>query len=400
MRMKVNRDIVSKSLTSKFLSIDDPNQLKADSSLLRKQFGIPDAVSASFITARKNLIEASDFLLYAFTCIYYPKKIDEWFTSQEIKHYSKDKYIIEKVKFPLRFKMIQVEDDQYIGTTSAKELMKLREAQLINYNENAQRTMKHIIHRGKERYQIMLNKRAVANILESYENGLYIPDVITLNIPDGSDFFYDEELNELVIKKIDAFDITDGYHRYVAMGKAFDHDSEFNQKMELRITNFSIDKANRFIWQEDQKTKMSKVNSDSMDTTRLANKIVNRLNMSTSFVLNGKISRNHGLVDAAILADVIDQIYTKNITKTNELKMMLNIQNELMNNIEELCIIDPDVLNNRWNKFFILSVVYNSKNGTMKAVDKTYQKLMRADHIYTTSHLTTGDMTKLEKLLK
>ena len=400
MKMKVDREIVEQKLTEKFLERTlDKIQSDADSDKLFSLFDIPSGISSEYISRRRELLEADDFLLFAFTYIYYPNKLEDWFSEQEVKRYSKDKYVIEKADFPLRFKMIQVADDQFNGRITVKELMHLRDAQLINYNENAQRTMRHLVSKGKDIYQIMLNKKAVKDISESFKNDLYIPDTITLNIPDGASFYYDEDSYELVIKKLDFFDITDGYHRYIAMGKVHNEDPDWDHPMELRITNFSIDKANRFIWQEDQKTKMKKIQSDSMDTTRLANRIVNRLNTSTSFILNGKISRNNGIIDAAIFADVIDRIYAKGITKSKELKMMKIIQNEIAQNIEELSDINPDILDKRWDKKYTLAVVYHSKNGTMNQVEKTYQKLKGESHIYAHSQLTAADVTKLAKLI-
>ena len=66
----------------------------------------------------------------------YNCNVEHFYTTQEIKHYSNSKYDVKKIKFPLIFKMIQVEDDQWIGKITVDMLMQLRKAQLINYTKD------------------------------------------------------------------------------------------------------------------------------------------------------------------------------------------------------------------------------------------------------------------------
>lgn len=305
---------------------------------LKETYDIPRSVTSDFLTMRTPLVEASDFILF---CLLdgieketkkKKSRIDEYFTSQEIKAYSVAKYNVDKIKFPLILKMIQVTDDQWIGKIDTKTLMKFRAAQLINYNVNAQRTMQRIIKGDKEIYKITINQATVNAIYKLYIDDAYIPTPFTLNIPQdiNNDFYYDEDKNELVIRSLDHFDINDGYHRYVAACKAHDLDENFNYSMELRIVTFSEDKSKQFIYQQDQKTKMRKADSDSMNMNKAANIVVKRLNESPRCNLKGLINRNKGAINFADLAELVHYFYFKGkTTKDRENILIVSVVKEL-----------------------------------------------------------------------
>lgn len=228
------------------------------------------------------------------------------FTSIEIKEFSKSKIEETKIEFPIEIPCIQVADDQWIGYCSAKFLMQLRDSQLINYNVNAQRTMQRIKRGDSEFFRIAINQKAVRAIKESFQSELYIPNTITLNIPESeTDFYYIKDKSVLVVKSIKAFDIADGYHRYLAISQLHDANPEFDYPLELRIINFSDDKTKQFIFQEDQKTKMRQIDSDSMNMGDPCNRVVEKLNRNVMFDLYGQISRNEGKINYAELAQVI-----------------------------------------------------------------------------------------------
>jgi hypothetical protein len=88
--------------------------------------------------------------------------------------------------------------------------------------------------------------------------------------------------------------------------------------MELRIVNFTEDKAKQFIWQEDQKTQMRKIDSKSMNMNSSANIVVTRLNENVRCNLKGLISRNEGTIPFGELAELVDYFYFKGISKEKE----------------------------------------------------------------------------------
>lgn len=178
----------------------------------------------------------------------------KFYTPNEITNYTKYRDKIS-ISFPLEIHCIKINNEQYIGKCDVDFLIALRNSQLINYNKNAQRTLRRVAKGDSEYYEISINKTAVKRIQEAYRTGTFISNTITLNIPQDveSDFYYEEKEHKLIINSIEHFDITDGYHRYVAMCKEKDKNPNFNYDMELRLVNFSLDKTRQFIYQEDQK---------------------------------------------------------------------------------------------------------------------------------------------------
>ena len=186
-------------------------------------------------------------------------KLEDWFTDKEISTFSSETIQRDKFKFPIIIPAVQITDDQWIGTCDCDFLMKLREAQKIYYNTNTQRTLQRIVKNGQESYRIILNRTAVQEIKTAYDNETYIPDTISLNMPDDTEFWYNAEKREIVIENLDHFDIIDGFHRYTAMCMEKDANPDFNYPMELRIVQYDEIKAKQFIWQQDQKKKMKNV---------------------------------------------------------------------------------------------------------------------------------------------
>lgn len=338
-----------------------------------KMYNIPKSLTSDYVCFRISISEASEFILFCLSDVINKEKVayinlKEFFNELELSTYSNEKFFIDKLQFPIKIKMLQIEDDQWIGKTDVNFIMKLRDAQMINYNINAQRTMQSIIKNGVSIYKITLNEKAVDSIKEHLSDGSFIPNTITLNIPQDefSSFDYDEKNSELIIHELSHFDILDGYHRYIAVGKVKDIDPSFNYNFELRIVNFSEDKSKSFIFQEDQKTKMSKLDSKSFDMNNAANIIVNRLNENSIFNLKGEISRNKGIIDFGHLADIIDYLFVKRGYKyRNKNIMIMSIMKELMEDFNTLTEYNERYLTERYSLkqlYIIVSMFYIYRN--------------------------------------
>ena len=242
--------------------------------------------------------------------------------------------------------------------------MKLRKAQLINYNANAQRTLQKIVKGERSYYKITLNKDAISKITESMNNGNYIPNTITLNMPETADFSYDDSKCILTIKSLDHFDISDGYHRYIAMGQLKDKNPDFNYPMELRIVMFSEDKVKQFIYQEDQKTKMKKIDSDSMNMNAPENLVVERLNRDVMFNLKNKIARNNGSINYGELATVIKYFYFKGQTVDKSIKRIIEVENEVRDKFNKLTEANTDLLDKNYTFTELMIIFYTFDNVT------------------------------------
>lgn len=332
----------------------------------KNKYDIPKGMMSDLICFRVSMSESSEFILFCLLDSILELKeinvsVNDFYTDKEIEMYSSSKYKVDKIKFPIRIKMIQVEHDQWIGSIDSNFLMKLRAAQLVNYNVNAQRTMQKVIRGDNEIYKITLNQNAISSIKNNLKQNSFIPNTITFNIPQDTNcnFYYDVDCCELVIKDISHFDIIDGYHRYIASCKASDEDKNFNYKLELRIVNFSEDKAKNFIYQEDQKTKMRKIDSDSLNMNNASNIIVTRLNENPRCNIKGLISRNDGIINFGELSELIRFLYLKcSIKKEEENYMIMSLVKELTECFNMLTEYDIKYLNKKYSYKQLVIITY------------------------------------------
>lgn len=302
---------------------------------------VPTGITMDIIAGRTNMEEDNEFLLFLICNKISPEKVAEFFTENEINFYRSQQYERDEFEFPLDIQCIQVAPDQWIGAADVNFLIELRKAQLINYNANAQRTMQRVVRGNKETYKIALNAKAIKEIKASLAQGNFIPNTITLNMPETTDWTYDAKRNILTINQLPAFDISDGYHRYMAMCQLKEINVDFNYPIELRIISFPDDKVKQFIYQEDQKTKMRKVDSASMNMSSPANIVLERLNTDTMFDLKGKVLRNGGQINFGFAGNIVDYLFFKGI-KTAPMNEIVTIKDQLKDGINTFVETYPE----------------------------------------------------------
>lgn len=329
---------------------------------MHNDYDVPVGTVMDLLTGRAIMEEQSEFilflLLYHLDAVNAKHKVKLYFTEQEIEEYSKAKYYIETFDFPIEINCIKVANDQWIGATDVNFLMKLRNAQLINYNANAQRAMQRIVRGERAFFKIALNATAVSQIKKSFHTGNYISNTITLNIPETSEFFYDENKKVLIIESLDHFDISDGYHRYVALCQERNENPEFNYPLELRLISFSDTKIKNFIFQEDQKTKMKKVDSQSMNMNAVGNLITERLNEDVQFNLRGKINRINGAIDFGTMAMAINYFYCQD--KDNSMRKVVVTEKEIREKLNYITESYPELLDqNYFSNKEIIALIYS-----------------------------------------
>jgi len=393
--MNVNRNILENYLSEKFFNIliHKDDELKIYNYAYDK-YNYPKGIFSDFLSGRRSIEEANDYTLFVITDSIlnatdkkYHKKISDFFTDREISKYSEIQYEEpNKIEFPLVFNMIQVSDDQWIGSLSADTFCALQESGLINYNPITQRAMTKVTRDDNELYRITLNKNAVKEITADMLEHIYVPDTITLNIPKDdvyADFHYDEQSCQLVIDSIEAFDINDGYHRYVSMFRAKSENPNFNYPMELRITNFDIDKSRRMIYQYDQKTKMSKQLSDTYNSYAAQNKVVQRINESSMCNLQGEIKIG-GLIDSTTLSECIKRLYfsKRQGDSPEQRKEIIRVSKELIEDFNILTEEDEKYLEKKYSKkeIMILAILFNYYDGKSKiSMIKNYKDFLIDD---------------------
>lgn len=415
--MKKDRKSLEEYLELSTQKVIDDREQKLFNFLWEK-YDYPKEISADYYSRRRSFSEATEFelfmLLDGLRSLEERSRVGIYFTDQEINTYSEAKFKTKKkAKFPLRFNMMQVADDQWIGRTTAKQLMSLRDAQITSYNENIQRTLQRTIRGGKEQFVIAINKRAVEEIREAMESGRYISNTITLNIPDNenSDFYYNPDSYELVIRAADSLDIIDGYHRFVAIANATDLDRKFDYPMELRITNYPEGKGQRFIYQEDQKTKMIKRDSDSYNVDDPAVQVAEKLNGDPTCHLQGEINRGSGLISLPVFASIIKRVYFYNVPKKEIRKINLSATKNLKTTLNLLVESDDKYLSRyNWIKMMVIVIatkLYCDKGkdfgGFTENVDRTITEIRNGaiDKKKTQRKIVTGHIiNEVEEILE
>ena len=345
--MKGSKTTLTNYLTSQFeKNMRNKKSMKAIMDFMINDCNFPVLEVMDTMHLRKRLDDCSDRMLYYYTKVINKDILKDYFSAKEAKEYETTTYKRPNFSFPIRWKMFEiVEGSQWIGKITVKELMELRNAQLINYNERTQRTLKHVVNKDFEYYQIFLNKKAVSEITNSFANNQYIPNTITLNIPEDAEFTYSHD--QLIIYHADHLDILDGYHRYVAMSNLFNQDDKFDYTMELRVVCFSEETARQFIWQEDQKTKMKKMDSDSFNQNAPATQVVNLINQTGIF--RNVIGRNNTAIDQGLATNLIDKLYF-NVKKKIDRKRIIEVKNEIIDRFNALLDEDPNIFSFEWNR--------------------------------------------------
>ena len=241
------------------------------------------------------------------------------------------------------------------------------------------------------------------------ENGAYIPDPITLNMPDGSTFSF--ENNTLTVYSLPKgmFNLDDGYHRYIAMSQIYDFDSDFDYPMELRLVNFSNAKANSFIFQQDQKTPMKKIVSDSYNVNAVPNKVVQRLNQDPMCNIQGMIGRNDAKINDAVFGKIISYFFVdKKVKKEDEMSHVIQIKNKLVADFNTLTEQDSKFLG-KYDDALLLTTIYVftseiDQSHYAKAINQIYGKLSDDDKammkISTIGAVRKKSINVLQKLIK
>lgn len=386
-----------------------PKEIQSIQNQLQATYDIPIDIANDYLTLRNNVVDATDFMLFVFTESLLKNELDKHFTASELKTFRQTKYATKKLKFPIRYKMVQVADDQWIGKITAQELILLRDAQIINYNEHTQRTMERVMSDRTEHYRIALNRRAVDAIVQSYKNNTYISNTLTLNLPIEAKYEYDEETGELVIYKSEdfKFDIIDGYHRYISISKLYNLNNNFDYNMELRIVQFDENKAKQFIWQEDQKTRMKKIDSEAMNVTAIPNKIIARLNSDPTFNLAGQISPNEGVINSGEFYLALNSLYKEEFEKKRqELQTVLRLTDYYKKFINMITEKDGSFMY-KWDRKTTIAVTYTahkevSNKDAIKSIYKCRDILDAHPELlskYQKNLLNGKDFRKLDELM-
>lgn len=296
------------------------------------KFGLPHQVAEEMVTFRRNIMEFTTFEVFCMMWFLDRNSLSKYFTKEEINFLSNEKYETEqKENFPIIFtNLVEVTPDQWIGTISVKKLMALKESRLINYEEGEQRPLQRMKSGNVEVWKPFVNKRNIEEIKALMESGQYIPDPITLNMPEGAEFNFDNGTMTVYSLPKGMFNLDDGWHRYLAISRIYEFNKDFDFTMEFRLVNFGSTKASNFIFQQDQKVHMTKIVSDSYNMNAIATKIVQRLNQDGNCNIQGMIGLGDYAINAAQLGKLVNYFFVdKNVNKQSEMSYVIKTKNEL-----------------------------------------------------------------------
>lgn len=371
--MKVNMlEVYEYAYTKlKYLYYNKKNKITEIGKIMHDKYGYPESF---VIDIANNNIDQAQFTsnplsLYAIIDslhTYYKayKSVEEIYTEQEINSFKNQKYIVETVG-DIVLDAIQVTLDQWVTAVDVEWFMKMRRSSKIRYNVATQRPMtRRSINGGMEIYEITISKPAIKGIREMYHNQSYIPNDIVLNIDPTLDdviIKYDKEKKQLIIKNLDHFDIIDGYNRYRALCEEKDLNPEFQQVFCLQIMNFTVDKALRYIYQQDLKIKMRKADAESMNRDDFANQIVDQLNTNSYSPWKGMISRNQAQIDYSDLSTIIRSLW---ITPTFKRVDMFKTANNIAEELNKLTQQKPDLMTGKLDARELLMIMFYIKHYT------------------------------------
>lgn len=372
---------------------------------LKRKFDMNAGTASDIVCLKRDMAEFTAFQLFAIVYCLKRDDLGKFFTEEEIESLSNEKFEQTSVKFPLKLKLIQITDTQWIGGIDNITLMQWASARMFEYDPNQQRALQIIKHGEVEIRKPFVNRNAVREIKESMMNGTYIPDPITLNMTDEAIYSYDKTNCILTINEIPngMFKLIDGYHRTIAMSEIYQADPDFRIQMQLQVVAFDSDTASAFVFQQDQKTFMKKVESDSYDPYSITSRIIARINRSPEFLLQNEIGRNGAKIDQAKLGKLIEYYWmTERITKTEQPVFITNTAKTIREKLNTILEQDADLLTNGFDDtqlFVVMFVIRKADIGAIAPAKlySTYNNLINTITAEEKSYMTVNSQGKVRR---
>lgn len=288
---------------------------------------------------------------------------EHFFTEIEIEEANKFIREVENQKNYVDIEDIrQVDEDQWITIMTYKQISDLYATGKIRYNKETQRNTIFKEYGDKIIESININKTSVKEIKELMLQGLFIPNTITFNIlATGKEEFELDNRNKSM-RIYDNLDIIDGFHRSLGVLECVAENSQTEGTLEVRITNFNLDKCHRFIVQEDKKNKIDKRYIQTLNVENLENKVVKLINENTG-EMQGKVTSNIILYrnQAYVLSDILSDAI-KNNFEIKSMRDVNNIAKYLIEGFNEIIGIFIDDFQN----------LENSRKNNVKTLSSTF----------------------------
>lgn len=268
-------------------------------------------------------------------------KVDEYFTDEEmtqaiesknnIKMESNPKMVIENVLYTKNNN-----EESWVAIVTYKQIYEWMKTGKLIYNMQTQR--QGVLKKIKNNMIIVpyINEKAVDEIAEMMSKNEFYSNMISINVE--PDFNYKLEYNPIektltIDTEIFTVAVTDGYHRCSGVVKALDINPSLSGELYLKITNMSIEKAQKFIRQESKtniqdRDALEKYNPDNKITTFIND--INNMKTASKNALYRKIDMEvntpntwimfENFKEGLVMSGFIDDINNTNSQK--ELKDM------------------------------------------------------------------------------
>ncbi len=205
-------------------------------------------------------------------------KVDEYFTDDEmtqaienknnIKMESDSKMIIENVLYTKNNN-----EESWVAIVTYKQIYEWMKTGKLIYNMETQR--QGVLRKIKNESIIIpyINEKSVDDIKETMLKNEFYSNMISFNVtPDYNHKIEYNQVEKMLIIDTDIFEVavTDGYHRVSGIVQALEANPNLQGELYLKITNMSIEKAQKFIRQE---SKSNIQDVDALEKYNPSNKI-------------------------------------------------------------------------------------------------------------------------------
>ena len=259
-------------------------------------------------------------------------KVTEYFTDSEIN--LAEAYSIETASenedILILKNVVKVAEDEFVCyKASYKDISKAYNDGVTIYNFETQRepVVEYSPILGDMIYKPKIYPKTIDEIYQSMKNHEFVANMITWNIlaTGEEQFEYNEKKNELTFKRglYSQINSIDGYHRTLAIDRIINEDPDFEGYMQIKIFNYNVDKARKFIQQESKGNKISPARLAGMKVskfTRLVQHINEFENEETNLLYHKigaerkEVSIAHKrYVDFLTLSTAIESVYGETI---------------------------------------------------------------------------------------
>ena len=240
-----------------------------------EMFSIPQVRTKAILGSKAGIEKATDEdLLWIVSAIYelYPVQnlLDHYYTDEELHSYLNKSFGKQTISFPLDISAVKIENDQYLGVISIRDIVRLYQDNRLRYSLRNKDNVK-TVSNGKETHLIpVVSGRKMSAMVNYIQSNDYISDVITINVnPETSKTEYKD--GTLTILKADQLEIVDNFVVFDVLLKTAKADIGYNKNLAVMITLFRDEKQDILIRQR----KNFGVTYVSQEARTLADLVVN-----------------------------------------------------------------------------------------------------------------------------